>query len=224
MNLLNVNVTTIENETGQELSDTCYRVCAFCDKIVRVHALNFVSCEKLSGNKFYCPFCLRNNFHHRSNRHVLKMSMRGIIGFYYYKFYKETPKIIYLCELNAMIDKHRNYGLQNPTFSYDTSNFMWYVDFNKIGNHSRKAPFTEVKETLTSMLNCFDMKKLIGANKEEDMVARFTKAFELFYEKRQRPQKRKALIPTFNGILHTKNNEEFFNCTRNFVKNSLSAI
>jgi hypothetical protein len=221
MNLKEVNVTTIETETGQEISDNFYRVCAFCDKIVRVQAHNFKSCENLGGNKFYCPFCLRNGHNFRSNRQILGLSFRGIFGFYYYRLYDASPKKMYFCQLESIIDKHRNIGLQNPALNYDPSIFMWYADFNKIGNHARKAPYSEVKQSIKLMIESFNLNLNTGVKIEDNMLSRFTKAMDLFYEKRQRPNGRRMLIPTLNGFVHSKNNEEFFESTRNFVKSSM---
>jgi|688.fasta_scaffold17329_4 hypothetical protein len=224
MNLQEVNVTTIETEADKSVFDKSYRICAFCDKIVRVCSQNFQSCDKLSGNKFYCPFCIRHSHNFRSSREILPMSFRGIIGFLYYRYYDANPRTLYLGQLESMIESHHTIGSNNPAFSYDPANFMWYLDFNKIGNHSRKAPFDEIKLTTKLIFDVFDLKHYLNLQKEEVLYSRFEKAMSLFYEQRIRPTDRRLLIPTLNGIVSSKNNEEFFETTRNFTKSSMIII
>lgn len=221
MNLQEVNITTIETETGQKLFDTSYRVCAFCDKVVRASSYNFKSCENLAQGKYYCPFCLRNNHHYRSSRHVLGFSFRGIIGFYYYRFYAINPRQMYLTDLESLIEKNANLGLQSPVLTYDPSIFMWYADFNKIGNHKSKAPYEDLQEIVKMMICNFNLKGYVTLEVENSMLSRFQKAMDLFYQKRQRPNNRRMLIPTLNGLVHSAKNEEFFDSTRNFVKNCM---
>lgn len=221
MNLQEVNVKAIENETGHELSDNCYRVCTFCDKIVKTNKYNSKSCEKLGGNKFFCPFCLRNNHHYRSGRNVLGFSYRGIIGYYYYKLYNSNPPKIYFSQLEQLIEKHQQIGLQNPILSYDPSVFMWYADFNKIGCAKYKAPFSEFKEISNLIFASFDIKTHINPYIEKFVLEKFQKSIDLFYEQRKRPKDRRMLIPTLSGTFRITENNEFFETTRNFTRNLL---
>lgn len=222
MQVRDVEVKKVEAQTDNELSDTVYRVCVFCDKVVRVNGQNFQSCLNLSGKKFYCPVCLRNNHHHRSSRNVLIFSYRGIIGYYYLKFYAANPQKMYLNQIESYIDLHARYGLQNPVFAYDPHTFLWFVDFNKVGNDPRKAPFEEVLKTMESAFLAFDLKGRIGTYQADSMWTKFEKAATIFYEKRKRPKDRRMLIPTLHGIVHQEK-DEFFDATRDFVRNHLVA-
>lgn len=218
MKLQEVNVEKIEPQNNQELADNFYRNCDFCDKIVRVNPCNFDSCQKLSGNNFFCPSCLRHNHHHRSSRNILPISYRAIIGYYYYSFYSSKPSKMYFSQIEIFIDKHQNFGLQNPVFTYDPFLFMWYINFNLVGVDSRKAPYAEVKETIMGMLDAFELKKHMGDHARTGMLNRFQKAVDLFYEKRKRPKDRKMLIPTLVNLVPQDKNE-FFETTRDFTKN-----
>lgn len=222
MNLQEVNVTKIEIHNIKELSDDCYSVCAFCDKIVRIQKFNFYSCQKLSGKNFYCPFCLRNNHHHRSSRNILGFSFRGILGYYYNKIYLKNPKKLYFSQIKKIIENHQSMGLQNPVLNYDPLTFMWYADFNKIGNKKGHAPYSELKETtnlIFKSLRFQDHLDLLNIpNIEDKMFVKFEEAFDLFYQQRKRPKDRRFLIPTLVG-LDKSENEEFFEDTRSFVKN-----
>jgi hypothetical protein len=219
MNLQEVELTTINSKTENELSDSCYRVCNFCDKIVSVHSYNFKSCEKLSGKKFFCPFCLRNKHHFRSSRNVLGFSFRGIIGYYYYDLYEPKPSKIYLSQIERLIEKHQNIGLQSPVLSYDPSVFMWYLDFNQIGIGKSKAPYSEVQEIITLLLETFNLKKYVSYQTEEAMHQKYQNAINVFYEKRKRPKERRFLIPTLRGLVNYHG--DFMDKTRDFVKKFL---
>ena len=217
MKLQEVKLTKIKKPNNKELCDNVYRVCTFCDKVVSVNQGNATTCQQLSGPKFHCPFCLRNNHHHRSCRHILPLSYRGIIGYYYHRFYGSNSPKLYFSQIEDFVKKHEYIGSQNPVFSYDNSVFVWYLDFNKIGNDRRKAPYSEVKKILNLMLDCFELKKVISEYAQDVMSKRFEKAVELFYQQRKRPKEKKMLIPTLDGIATTEKND-FFDKTRLFVK------
>lgn len=220
MYLQEVNIEKIDSHKQDELIDNFYRNCNFCDKLVRVSAINFNSCQRLSGSNFYCPFCLRHNHNYRSARNILPLSYRAIISYYYYRLYGSKPSKMYFSQIDSFIEKHQSFGLQNPVFSYDPSIFVWYVNYNFIGTDSRKAPHSEVKEVILAMLDSFELKKHLGDHARSGMFSRFEKAIDIFYEQRKRPKDRKILIPTLvNLVPHEKN--EFFETTREFTKNHL---
>jgi hypothetical protein len=201
-----VSTKLIKGNTGSELSDTFYHTCMFCEKLVKVSSHNFESCRRLGGGKFFCPICLRNNFHHRSSKNVLILSYRGIFGQYYLQNYLEeeagSPNKLWASEIKHMICNHESLGLRCPVFSYDPSTYLWFVDFNKIGSDARKAPIDDIQSTVMCMLACFRLSKIYGQYALEDMWAKFEKAIKLFYEKRQRPEDRRMLIPTLKGVVH----------------------
>lgn len=215
-----VEVNKVEADTGHELSDTFYRVCSFCEKLIRITPSNFNSCLRLGNGKFYCPFCLRNNFHHRSSRNVLVFSFRGIIGYYYYRFYDVTPMKMWVSQIERYVEKHSSTGLQNPTLSYDPSTFLWFADFNRIGTDHFKAPFDELLSTVEVMFETFELKKFYPPHTTQEMWGRFSKAITLYYEQRKRPKGRRMLIPTFSKLL-IQEKESFWDTTRDFVRNHL---
>jgi hypothetical protein len=211
----------VEN-AGNELSDTFYHNCMFCEKLVKVSSNNFESCRRLGGGKFYCPFCLRNDFHYRSSKNVLIVSYRAIFAQYYHQNYldnePDSSKRLWLSDIKDMISNHERTGLNCPVFSYDPTTYLWFIDFNKIGSDSRKAPILDVQSTAMAILCSFRMSDIYGLYALEDMWKKFDKAIVLFYENRQRPDNRRMLIPTLNGIVHGQNaNKE----DRNFVPSML---
>lgn len=217
MNMNQVNITKIKIQNIKELSDNIYRICNFCDKSVRLNLNNLDSCQKLSGTQFYCPFCLRHNHQQRLSRHVLPISFRGIIGYYYYQFYLSDPPKLYYSQIKSFIENHKRVGLQSPVFYYDDSNFMWYLNFNHIGNHQNKAPYSEVKRNISSILSCFKIDTIMPQFVHDAMYKKFDKAIELFYQQRKRPKNKKTLIPTLDGISSSAKND-FYEDTRNFTE------
>lgn len=220
MKVNDVQVTKVEPNGDNELSDTFFRVCVFCDKVVRVDGANFKSCVNLSGNKFYCPFCLRNNFHFRSNRNVLIMSFRAILGYYYSRLYEVVPRKMYYNQMETYLDKHVEIGLNSPVLSFDPETLLWFVDFNRIGNDRHKAPFDEVMHAIGEMYDVFDIDKRVNAYAHNDTWDKFEKAITTFYQKRKRPKGRRMLIPTFAGAI-MQEKEEFWDTTRDFVRSEM---
>jgi hypothetical protein len=221
MNTQDVEITQVDIDTEKELSSSFYHSCFFCDKLVSVRPQNFKSCVRLSGKKFHCAFCLRNNHNYRSNRNVLILSYRGIIGYYYRMLYLTKPHKLWFNQIENLIEKHQKIGLQNPVFSYDPSTFLWFIDFNKIGSEKRKAPFDDVQKNVKLMFDVFDIETHIEKNVAEAMLDRFDKALTFFYEKRKRPKDRRMLIPTFSGLVGSEKSEQETVSleSRNFVKN-----
>lgn len=210
-----VEVKQIEASPDGELSKSYYRRCHFCDKLIKLGNRNASSCYRLSGKKFHCPFCLRNNFNNRSSRNVLPFSFRGIIGYYYYKLYLED-QTLWLSHIEQLIDKHVKVGMHSPVLSYDPSTFMWFADFNKIGSDGHKAPFDEVMLCVKGIFETFQISKLVGVYAEGDMWEKFEKAFKLYYEQRKRPKNKSKLIPTFSKCAPTEKHE-FYEETREFL-------
>jgi hypothetical protein len=218
---LTVSSKKIE-DPDQGLGLTKHKACIFCEKMVRMSHDNYKSCTRMSRNRFYCPFCLRNNFHLKSARNVLIFSYRGIIGYYYLKHYRKkvAAKKIYLNQIEDFIDLHQRVGLRNPALSYDPDTYLWYADFNKIGTDSWKAPYEEVMHSIKWTLSCFEISKVMFQTDQDKMWAKYQKAFELFYQQRKRPQGRKMLIPTMRGAGF--GDEDFFEMTREFTPNMLN--
>lgn len=210
----------------KDFSEVFYRNCKFCSKISKVIPSNSSSCVNLGGKYFYCSFCLRNNFHHKSSVNVLSMSFKAIIGYYYYRYYR-SDHTLYCSEINRMIERHRVVGLTNPVFNYDSSTYLWFIDFNRIGNHRRKAPFAEVVETTKLIFEKFRVKEVMGDNIEDAFWQKIEKAITLFYEQRKRPKGKRTLVPTFSDLLPAnvapsgQTAVDFFEMTRSFTPSDL---
>jgi len=213
-----VSVQQVTENSGNQLSDTFYHNCLFCEKLVKVSSTNFKSCLNLGGGKFYCPFCLRNNFHYRSSRNVLIFSFRSIIGQYYYKHFLEAQgrTKMWVSEIRSLIKNHERVGLKCPVLFYDPTTYLWFADFNKIGKDVRKAPIEEVTEAIALTLQEFQLDKIYGSYAFNGIWDKYNKALKLFYAKRQRPVDRRMLIPTMHGIVHGYK-DNFFDGTRDFI-------
>lgn len=207
-------------DKNKAIAESAFLNCNFCDKITKITNINKNSCKKLSGSKFYCPFCLRNNHNYKSSINILPISFRGIIGYYYYKFYKERPRKLYVSQIKNYIDDHFEIGIQNPSMSYDFENFMWYLNFNIIGKDKRKAPIEEINITIQKIIKTFNIKNIIDINAEQSMCSKFYKAINLFYQERKRPKNKKFLIPTFSNIV-SNGDKYIFENTRNFYRDDL---
>lgn len=217
MQIKEVKITKLKKCESNQLSNTFFKNCNFCNKLVEIYPNNFKSCLKISGNKFYCPFCLRNNFNYKSNKNVLIYSFRAIIGYYYYKFYAVEDRSLWLGQIKSIIEDHSYIGLDNPVLSYDPETYLWFADFNKIGDHKKKAPIKEVKSTICSSFDVFEIERHVSQIDKNIFWNKFNKAFDLFYQKRQRPKDRKMLIPTLdhpNQIHYHELHEEARNFTQ----------
>lgn len=206
----------IQHPEGR-IAEESITICSFCEKMYLLDELNHFSCTKMAGKKNYCPFCLRNNFHHRSSNNVLMMSFRGVFG-WYHSTYLGTKHD----DLVNMISIHTNIGLASPVFSYDNSVFLWFINFNHIGNHPRKAPFKEVTQVVLSMLDAFEPKTHLIEESAALLEKRFIDSIEIFYHERKRPADRRALIPTLDNLKGvTKQNDDFVERCRKFTRKNL---
>jgi len=146
------------------------------------------------------------------------MSYRGLIGNYYHKHYlgKNGHRKLWLNQIETYIGNHQFIGLRNPVFSYDPDTYLWFVDFNRIGKDTGKAPIEEVLLTAKLILLCFDLKTHYGDWLFNNTWEKFEKAINLFYEQRQRPPDRRMLIPT---LMKSGGQEQaaYFNETRDFL-------
>lgn len=220
MKVHDVEIEPITTDTTEELSNTFYRNCNFCNKIVRINTKKLKSCLQLSGNKFFCPFCLRNNFHHKLSNNVLIMSFRGIIGYYYWDLYRgNSKKSIWYSQIKNLIDLHITIGLQSPVFYYDPLTYLWFIDFNKIGNGKKKLPIEEVKVVTKSILGVFNL-NIHTCVSEKEVWKKFEQAIDLYYSQRKRPKNKRMLIPTLVGICGHHYKEVFWEKTRSFSPSS----
>lgn len=209
----------------KNLASKTVSYCNFCEKPVELNAEQAKIHEKLSGRGFYCSSCIRHNWHTRLNKNVLPLSFRSIIAYYYYRYYRiANPSKKWLSEIQDIVDKHTDIGLSNPVFSYDLDNFMWFIDFNKVGRGTRKIPVEEVFKTTNKILDVFEIDKL-GVFKKDKFYEKYKTSIKKFYELRQRPAGKRLLIPTFQGCCYQENKKsaEIENI-RDFYQKDLRAI
>jgi hypothetical protein len=222
MKIQNVTIRKVDSQSETELSDNLYQICNFCDKLVITTQNNFISCLNMSGKKFYCPFCLRNNFNLKSSKNIMILSFRTIISYYYYKFYDCKEELISFEDLEEMVERHAWHALQNPAISYDPFSMLWFLNFNKIGDSYKAAPIKEIIGTLRSGIKAFKLKNKLSLIAEENMWKKYSNAVYLFEEKRERPKGRKILLPTLAGCVHFEK-KEFWNITKEFLKSDMKS-
>ena len=197
----NVTLTPIKEQLGGELSTDIQIDCAFCDKTVRQQSDFRKMAEKLSGDDFFCSFCLRNGLNTKRRNHILIMSFRAIIGFYYYGQYAVSQQKISWSEIKACIEAHVEAGLQNPVFFYDPDTYLWYIDFSKVGKGTKKISVDDVMKTIANILVSFNLGHHVKALDVNELYAKFDEAIRKYYEHRCRPEDKRALIPSLKGLL-----------------------
>lgn len=157
----NVEFTHLDLGPNQEMSNTLYRTCSFCDKVVMGSPQIFDSCLSISST-FYCAFCLRHKFHLPSSKKVLQLSFKNIIAYYYCVFYMSRPSSISFYELRNMIREHVQTGLREPAFAYDPTHYLWCIDFNLIGEETGLIPLENILRRASNILLVFDLKNRLG--------------------------------------------------------------
>jgi len=200
-----------------ELSNKILEKCIFCQKSITINACNSFVIKKLSGpERIFCPFCLRNGFCTKRNKHILILSFRSLIASLYYQCYANQHRKLWLSQIQEYIDAHEFIGLKNPVFMYDPETYLWFIDFSRVGAGKKQIPIIEVHRTIVDVLTCFNLEHFLGTNVPGEVFVKYRDAIDLFYEKRFRPKRRKMLIPTFPT--HLKISSERF---RNFIPKNL---
>jgi len=225
--ILDVNLVPVEKHPEHgELADKIYYECMFCGKRVGLYPQERNVCEKLSGDDFYCVFCLRNNFYTKNNRNILILSFRAIIGYYYYNFYLNGKKM-YFSQIEDYISAHVKVGLKNPIFNYDPDTMYWFIDFSKVGRGNKKIKINDVLKTIVNIGACFNLDANLCNNRSAVIYERYKEAIEKFYSSRWRPQGKKILIPTLQGCDTASGNTApgiKYEDTRNFSSKRFVAI
>lgn len=179
------------------MSDKVHYQCSFCGKMTGLYPISRHLCEKLSGDSFHCPFCLRNRFNGKMNRHILILSFRAIVGYYFHEKYQASSnRSIWLSEIKDCIRSHEKVGLQNPIFSYDPETLLWFVNFERVGKGRKKIRVVEVLKTLVNMLACFNLPQHIPNIQMTKLFTKYSEAVKKFYKERYRPEGKRLLIPT----------------------------
>jgi hypothetical protein len=109
----NVNIEIIK--TAGDLSEdaeVCQK-CNFCDK--ETSDKNHYQAKLCQPGKFYCRFCLRHGYNNKDNRHILMLSLRGVLGYFFWQFYYGPSKpYMWLSEIKDYITLHENRTKKPP--------------------------------------------------------------------------------------------------------------
>lgn len=223
MKVQQISVSPKKNITSN-LADQMFCTCSFCGKTTMYSSLYKQMCEKLSKPKyFFCQFCLRNELYTKSNCHILGLSFKNIIEYYYILGYKKNAmkRKITFSEINDIVERHTKIGLMNPVFKYDEESLLWFVDFRKIGSTNRKIPIQDVHNTIILILSCFNFWEYLPEIRTSKIFLKYKEAIDIFYSKRKRPEGKPFLIPTLSNCGTIAAKEVGFQNTKDFCKNNL---
>lgn len=173
--------------------------CSFCGKESILYNETRTQHYLLSNNgKFYCGFCLKNNFNNKSSKNTLILSFRGIIAFYYYFLYRAPvgDPVLYHNDIKDYIALHVKIGNKNPVFLYDQESYCWFIDFNKIGNGNRKIKLKYVLHTVIEILASFNLYRYYPEFDGAELYKKYQESILEFYKHRSRPVGKPILIPT----------------------------
>ena len=200
ISIRNVKIVSLPQIESGELSEIVQQSCEFCQKEVAVYAEQQDLFRRLSGHgRFFCTFCLRNGLHSKNSRNVLILSFRSIIGFLYHEWYAVPARKLCLSELEDFIRDHVEAGMRNPCFRYDPDTFLWFIDFNRVGQTNRKIRIEDVIRTVADILTCFNLWETAPGLQIHAFFNKYREAILNFYSKRYRPDGRRMLIPTFTN-------------------------
>src|ERR1035437_10087950 len=168
---------------SKDLAEKIHYNCHFCGKNVGLYPQNRRWCERLSGKEFFCPFCLRNNYHTKNNKHILVMSFRAIFGFYYYDkyYYSSSYSEMYINDIEEYIKSHAQTGMLNPIFNYDPETYLWFIDFSKVGRGKKRIKVKEVLKTILNILVCFDSPQNVANIQTSKLYEIYEEAILKFY-------------------------------------------
>ena len=180
-----------------ELSEHVYRNCHFCGKQTKLYPINCKINQRLSGHdRFFCNFCLSNDYQTKNNRNVLIMSFRGILGYYFHQCFDVPHRRMWLSEIKDYEHAHVQAGIQNPLFKYDPESLLWFVDFAKVGKTKKKIKVEEVLKTVLNILSCFNLFQ-VPELRLYKFFNKYKEAITNFHNHRFRPANKRILVPTF---------------------------
>ncbi|MCK9458614.1 MAG: hypothetical protein M0R80_03160 [Proteobacteria bacterium] len=194
-----VEIIPIQENLAGELGKEIYYECAFCGKRMAVPTFSGNLCDKLSGENYYCGFCLRHGFNTRNNKNVLLLTFRNVFNHYYQERYVNpivVTKKMYLAEIKEYVTAHIQTGLLNPVFYYDPSSFLWFVDFSRVGRGNKKLKVNDVLKTVVNILACFNLKNNITSFSICTFYEKYETAIRKFYATRYRPADKRILSPS----------------------------
>ncbi len=192
----------ITDDDSNDLQDNVnfLRLCHFCGKDTYLTSQLDEITSKFAKDSFYCCFCIRNEFYTRKKKNILILSMRGIIATLYNQCYAIKEPILYIAQIQGMIDQHMRCGLMNPVFHYDEQSYLWFLDFNKIGDRPyKRVCLDDVLNTCHDIISCFNLYKNLKDFKGHKLLLKYDEAIIDFYKRRYRPEGKKLLIPSLIG-------------------------
>lgn len=222
-----VDIIPIESEELDDGAQVFYR-CAFCNKVCLATEKQRSYCSKLTASsKFYCNFCLKNDFYTNSSN-IFIMSFRSLIGYYYYCFFaipRQSP--MQLGDIEDLIFLHFNIGEKNPLWKYDSETFCWFIDFRKIGKSKHKMSLESTLETVVEVLAGFQMFENIRNVSPHKLYKKYKDSITSFYHDRTRPAGN-ILVPTLLACdipKHINDNQKSIpvDVLKNFLPSSLLA-
>ena len=207
-----VKIIPISSEIGDDYS---YNQCGFCQKLVPPTLQFIKACNKLSGDNFYCPFCLRHGFNCQKNENILRLTFRAVIGYYYQEMYKNPQhRKLWGSQIKDYIQLHEKAGLNNPAFSYDPETYIWFLDFGKIGRNG--VGKKEIDKTILNILFCFDLQGNVPHIQEHKVFEKYQIPIRNFVANRQEISGKHLLAPTLAGCGFQESKKVNFDETRSF--------
>jgi hypothetical protein len=194
-----LNRVRFEEVASPALEDglRAYIDCKFCQKLCMMTTQAKNVSRILAGDKhFYCLFCLRNGYYN-SGQDTMLLSLRGLIGYYYYAYYvaPKSPSMN-LLDLRDIIALHESVGGQNPLFRYDAETYSWFVDFSKVGEGDGKLPLNMILMTVIEMIAAFNIYENVRIASPQKYYLKFARAIDAFAKDRTRQQNRQVCTPT----------------------------
>ena len=209
MLLSDIIISKISVVGSQTFSESYYRNCAFCNKSVLITNKTLFYWNN-QEDEFYCINCFRSDFN--ANKNILILSFRALFGYLYYQHYvAEIKPLISLAEISKLITAHATIGLQNPFFHYEQESFLWFVDFTKLDQNKKNLDL--ILPTVKQILEEVPLDKWTKNLKKCKLEAKFYKAIEDFYVKRQRQE---VLIPSLYAVCDDQPNGFTFAETKKF--------
>lgn len=183
-------------EKNKDYSVYCY--CGFCGVSSTLAKQETDLCKRLGGGTFYCPSCIRHGFHERG-KNVLILDFNKLINQLYADFYKSRK--IWQSQIHDLIKAQVREGRKNPAFFYDPQSQLWFIDFSKVGQSSRKIKLEEILDTMKSILDCLNLTQFYKNIKYDKLWGRYEEAVTRFYECRFRPKGKFILSPSLKGCI-----------------------
>lgn len=187
--LTNVLITEIESSLREGVK--VYNTCNFCEKTLIVSPYYKEFSDRLSpDDKFYCNFCVRNDYYQKSGNNILVISYRGLIGYYYHCFFLASKtSTMLLMDIHDYVELHIKVGMQNPLFRYDPETMCWFIDFSKVGKSKKKIPLTSVLQTVIQQLACFNIYENVRGSSPSKFYAKFADVINSFADSRKKTSK-----------------------------------